>query len=48
VDQIYGQRIAEIAKKTHSNEAFYALNDPLDAALFPVFVDLMRERNKFS
>jgi hypothetical protein len=30
-DQIYGQRLAEMAKK-HSSEAFYALDDPLEAA----------------
>ncbi len=27
-DQIYGQMVAEMAKK-HSSEAFYALDDPL-------------------
>ena len=27
-DQIYGQRLAEMAKK-HSSEAFYALDDPV-------------------
>lgn len=32
-DQIYGQMIAEMAKK-HSSEAFYALDDPLGAAVF--------------
>ena len=26
-DQIYGQKLAEMAKK-HSSEAFYALDDP--------------------
>lgn len=42
-DQIYGQRLAEMAKK-HSSEAFYALDDPLEAAVFSVLVELMRER----
>ncbi len=32
-DQVYGQRLAEMAKK-HSSEAFYALDDPLEAAIF--------------
>ena len=40
-DQIYGQRLAEMAKM-HSNEAFYAFDDPLDAAVFSVLVELMR------
>jgi hypothetical protein len=31
-DQIYGQKLAEMAKK-HSSEAFYALDDPLEAGL---------------
>ena len=41
-DQIYGQRLAEMAKK-HSSEAFYALDDPLEAAVFSVLVELLRE-----
>ena len=41
-DQIYGQKLAEMAKK-HSSEAFYALDDPLEAAIFSVFVEMMKE-----
>ena len=41
-DQIYGQRLAEMAKK-HSSEAFYALDDPLEAAVFSVLVEMMKE-----
>ncbi len=41
-DQIYGQRVAQMAKK-HSSEAFYALDDPLEAAVFSVLVELLRE-----
>ena len=37
-----GQKLAEIAKK-HSREAFYALDDPLELAIFSVLVELMRE-----
>jgi hypothetical protein len=44
-DQIYGQKLAEMAKK-HSSEAFYALDDPLEAAVFSVFVELFRELEK--
>jgi hypothetical protein len=29
--------------KKHSCEAFYALDDPLEAAVFSVLVDLMKE-----
>ena len=42
-DQIYGQMIAEMAKK-HSSEAFYALDDPLEAAVFSVLVEMMKEK----
>lgn len=33
--QVYGQRVAEMAKK-HSNEAFYCLGDPPEVAVFSV------------
>jgi hypothetical protein len=41
-DQVYGQKLAEMAKK-HSSEAFYALEDPLEAAIFSVLVELMKD-----
>ena len=41
-DQIYGQRLAEMVKM-HSNEAFYAFDDPLEAAVFSVLVEITRE-----
>jgi hypothetical protein len=44
-DQVCGQRLAEMAKK-HSSEAFYALDDPLEAAVFSVLVELLREQEK--
>lgn len=44
-DQIYGQRLAEMAKM-HSSEGFYAFDDPLEAAVFSVLVELMRELAK--
>ena len=44
-DQVYGQRLAEMAKM-HSSEAFYALDDPLEAAVFSVLVELMKELAK--
>jgi len=42
-DQVYGQMIAEMAKK-HSSEAFYALDDPLEAAVFSVLVEMLKVR----
>jgi hypothetical protein len=41
-EQIYGQRLAEMAKM-HSREGFYALDDPLEAAIFSVLVELMKK-----
>lgn len=41
-DQILGQKLAEMARK-RSSEAFYALDDPLDAAVFSVLVEMMKE-----
>jgi len=29
--------------KKHSSEAFYALDDPLEAAVFSVLVEILRE-----
>ena len=42
-DQVYGQRLAEMAKK-HSSEAFYALDDPLEAVIFSVLIEIMKEK----
>jgi hypothetical protein len=44
-DQIYGKKLAELAKK-HSSEAFYALDDPMEAAVFSVLVELVKEADK--
>jgi len=41
-DQVYGQKVAEMARK-HSSEAFYALDDPLDAAVFSVLVEMVKD-----
>ncbi|MCX6669113.1 MAG: hypothetical protein NTV25_04805 [Methanothrix sp.] len=46
-DQAYAQKLAEMAKK-HSSEAFYALDDPLEAAIFSVLIELLREREDSS
>jgi len=44
-DQIYGQMVAQMAKK-HSSEAFYALDDPLEAAVFSVLVEMKKEQER--
>jgi hypothetical protein len=36
-------KLAQMAKK-HSSEAFYALDDPLEAAVFSVLIELLKER----
>jgi predicted secreted Zn-dependent protease len=41
-DQVYGQRIAEMVKM-HSSESFYAIDDPLEAAVFSVLIELLKE-----
>jgi hypothetical protein len=45
VDQVYGQKLAEMAKR-HSSEAFYALDDPLEAAVFSVLLELVKQMDK--
>ena len=42
-DQPYALELAQMAKK-HSCEAFYALDDPLEAAVFSVLIELLKER----
>lgn len=44
-DQVYGQKVAQMARK-HSSEAFYALDDPLEAAVFSVLVEMIKERSE--
>jgi hypothetical protein len=44
-DRGFGQKVAEMARM-HSSEAFYALDDPLEAAVFSVLVELMKERER--
>jgi hypothetical protein len=41
-DQVYAVKLAAMAKK-HTSEAFYALDDPLEAAVFSVLVEMMKE-----
>jgi hypothetical protein len=39
--RVFGQKLFEMVKK-HSREAFYALDDPLEAAVFSMLVELLR------
>jgi len=43
--QIYGQKLAEMVMM-HSSEGFYAFDDPLEAAVFSVLVEMMRELDR--
>lgn len=45
-DQVHAKELAGMAKK-HSSEAFYALNDPLEAAVFSVLIELLKERESW-
>ena len=44
-DQAYAEQLAAMAKR-HSSEGFYAFDDPLEAALFSVLVELLKERER--
>jgi hypothetical protein len=48
-DQVYAVLLAAMAKK-HSSEAFYAFDDPMEAAIISVLVEIVKEmddRKKF-
>ena len=42
-DRPYGARLVELAKR-HASEAFYGCDDPLEAAIFSVLVELIKEQ----
>ena len=42
-DQGYARELAAMAKK-HSSEAFYALDDPLEAAVFSALIELLKKQ----
>jgi hypothetical protein len=44
-EQVYGQTLAQMAKM-HACEGFYALDDPLEAAVFSALVEMMKEMKK--
>ena len=41
-EQQYGERLVALAKK-HSSEAFYGCDDPLEAVVFSVLVEMLRQ-----
>jgi hypothetical protein len=44
-DQQYGEKLVELAKK-HSSEAFMACDDPLEAAVFSVLVEMIKRQDE--
>lgn len=41
-EQRYAERLSEMAKR-HASEEFYAFYDPLEAALFSVLIEILKE-----
>jgi len=44
-DQPYGETLVALAKK-HSSEAFYGCDDPLEAVVFSVLVEMLRQQEE--
>ena len=44
-DQPYGERLVELAKR-HASEAFYGCDDPLEAAVFSVLVEMIKKQEQ--
>jgi hypothetical protein len=44
-DRRFGERLAELAK-THSSEAFVACDDPLEAVVFSVLVEILKRQEQ--
>jgi len=41
-DQTYAEELAKMAKM-HSNEVFYAFDDPLEAAIFSLLIEMLKK-----
>jgi len=41
-DRVYAVKLASLVKK-HSSEVFYTFDDPLEAAVFSVLIELVKE-----
>ncbi|MDO9550561.1 MAG: hypothetical protein Q7J03_06255 [Methanoregula sp.] len=44
-DKPYGEKLVALAK-LHSSEAFYGCDDPLEAAVFPVLIGILRQQEE--
>jgi hypothetical protein len=44
-DQPYGEKLVKLAKK-HSSEAFYGCDDPLEAAVFSVLIEMIKKQEQ--
>jgi hypothetical protein len=44
-DQARAERLAEMAKR-HASEGFAAFDDPLEAAVFSVFIEILKELDR--
>jgi hypothetical protein len=44
-DQKYGERLAKLAKM-HSSEAFVGCDDPLEAVVFSVLIEMIKHQEK--
>jgi hypothetical protein len=44
-DQPYGEKLVDLAKK-HSSEAFYGCDDPLEAAVFSVLIEMIKKQEQ--
>ena len=44
-DQKYGERLVELAKM-HSSEAFVSCDDPLEAAVFSILVEILKRQDQ--
>lgn len=42
-DRPYGEKLVELAKR-HSSEAFYGCDDPLEAAVFSVLIEVLKRQ----
>jgi len=44
-DQVYAQKLSKMIKR-HSSEGFYAFDDPLEAAMFSIMIEMMKELDR--
>lgn len=44
-EKVYAGRLAEMMEK-HSGEVFYGFDDPLEASIFALFIELMKKMER--